>query len=229
MKNTIITTMKHFKKIRGNSLAEFATTTALMATLAATAAPKLSELSEGAKAEKTFEHIDKIIKQAGNFYQKTADWEGRGRFPGQHKFNHSVGGPDGYYENSDASSAGIAEAHNRSLQHHNVIMSDLGLRDEDGWRTFNHPTNNEWMSVFGEADWNYHQVNGNGVNIHSDHYAMEEWLSLFGWEPLNSPYQDGHYVYTVVAGGGSGDDVFPPVMYVVDIENAVHYNNVLTP
>ena len=84
------------------------------------------------------------------------------------------------------------------------------------------------MSVFGEADWNYHHVNGNGANINSDHHAMEEWLHLFGWEPLNSPYQDGHYVYTVVAGGGSGDDVFPPVMYVVDIENAVHYNNVLT-
>ena len=49
MKTTIITIMKHFKKIRGNSLAEFATTTALMATLAATAAPKLSELQKELK------------------------------------------------------------------------------------------------------------------------------------------------------------------------------------
>ena len=56
-----------------------------------------------------------------------------------------------------------------------------------------------------------------------------ERKELFGGEVLVSPYQDGHYAYTVVGGGGSVDDVFPPVIYVVDIENAVHYNNVLEP
>ena len=78
--------------MKGNSLAEFATTTALMATLAATTAPKLSEMSEGTKGEKSRNEIDKLIKQAGNFYQDTADSEGRGRLPGQEKFNLSVGG-----------------------------------------------------------------------------------------------------------------------------------------
>ena len=57
-----------------------------MATLAATAAPKLSEMSEGTKGEKSRNEIDKLIKQAGNFYQDTADSEGR-RLPGQEKFN----------------------------------------------------------------------------------------------------------------------------------------------
>ena len=95
MKQTLKNIIKNVKSIKGNSLAEFATTTALMATLAATAAPKLSEMSEGTKAEKSRNEIDKIIKQGGNFYQKTADEEGRGRFPGQPKFNISVGGPDG--------------------------------------------------------------------------------------------------------------------------------------
>ena len=52
MRNTIIASMKYFKTIRGNSLAEFATTTALMATLAATAAPKMSELTQIGKEEK---------------------------------------------------------------------------------------------------------------------------------------------------------------------------------
>ena len=33
----------------------------------------------------------------------------------------------------------------------------------------------------------------------------------------------------IVAGGGSGDDVFPPVLYVVDVENAVDFNSVLEP
>ena len=34
-----------------------------MATLAATAAPKLSEMSEGAKAEKSRNELDKMVKQ----------------------------------------------------------------------------------------------------------------------------------------------------------------------
>ena len=33
----------------------------------------------------------------------------------------------------------------------------------------------------------------------------------------------------LVAGGGSGSDVFPPVLYVVDVENAVDFNSVLEP
>ena len=59
--------------------------------------------------------------------------------------------------------------------------------------------------------------------------CTDEWLLLFGDEVLESKFQDGHYAYTVVAGGGSGDDVFPPVIYVVDVENAVDFNSVLEP
>ena len=40
--------MKYFKSVRGQSLAEFAVTTAMMATLATTAAPKFSGVGEGA-------------------------------------------------------------------------------------------------------------------------------------------------------------------------------------
>ena len=91
MKQTLKTIIRNVKSINGNSLAEFATTTALMATLAATAAPKLSEMSEGTKAEKSMNEIDKILTQARNFYQTTSDEEGRGRFPGQDKFDVPVG------------------------------------------------------------------------------------------------------------------------------------------
>ena len=83
MKQTLKRIIRNVKSIKGNSLAEFATTTALMATLAATAAPKLSEMSEGTKAEKSRNEIDKIVKQAGQFYQDTADSEGRGLVLGQ--------------------------------------------------------------------------------------------------------------------------------------------------
>ena len=70
MKQTLKTIIRNVKSINGNSLAEFATTTALMATLAATAAPKLSEMSEGAKSEKSMNEIDKILTQARNHYIK---------------------------------------------------------------------------------------------------------------------------------------------------------------
>ena len=86
MKQTIKNIWKSLSRVNGNSLAEFATVSALMATLAATAAPKLSEMSEGTKGEKSGSEIDKILTQAGNFYQATADTEGRGRFPGQEKY-----------------------------------------------------------------------------------------------------------------------------------------------
>jgi hypothetical protein len=52
MKQILKTIIRNVKSINGNSLAEFATTTALMATLAATAAPKLSEMAEGSKESK---------------------------------------------------------------------------------------------------------------------------------------------------------------------------------
>ena len=91
MRLTIKRIMRNIKSTKGSSLAEFATTTALMATLAATASPKLSEMSEGAKSEKSMNEIDKILVQARNHYQTTADTEGRGRFPGQEKYNSAVG------------------------------------------------------------------------------------------------------------------------------------------
>ena len=134
MKQTIKSILRTVKSVKGNSLAEFATTTALMATLAATAAPKLSEMSEGTKGEKSRNEIDKLIKQAGNFYQDTADSEGRGRLPGQSKFNKAVGGGD--YDNSDASSEGIAAAKAASDAHMDAIMEDLGLGASDGWRDY---------------------------------------------------------------------------------------------
>ena len=69
--------MKRFLKGRsGNTLAEFAVTTAMMATLATTAAPKFSGVGEGAKEKKTLADIDKIVKSANNFYNAKVTEEG---------------------------------------------------------------------------------------------------------------------------------------------------------
>ena len=88
----ILDHLKRFKKTSGNSLMEFAVTIGLMAILAATAAPKLSHMGENTKLSKSRSEIDKILRQASNFYQETAIKEGRGRFPGQDKYNLPVGG-----------------------------------------------------------------------------------------------------------------------------------------
>ena len=54
--------LNKIKKRTGNSLAEFAVTTAMMATLAATAAPQFGSVGEGAKEKKTMNNIDKMFK-----------------------------------------------------------------------------------------------------------------------------------------------------------------------
>ena len=225
MKQIITSIVKNIKSMRrGSSLAEFAVTTALMATLAATAAPKLSELTETGRLEKSYEDIDKIIQQAGIFYQEKADIEGRGRFPNQEKFNHPVGGAD--YDNHGGSSTDLESALSNSAMHHENIINDLGLAVTDGWKNYDDPHYNQWVSVFGDYDENKGaQITAEGANI----AGTNEWYTLFGDEFLTSPYQDGHYAYTVVAGGGTGDDIYPPVIYVVDIENAAELNNVLEP
>mgnify|MGYP000179607050 CR=1 FL=1 len=91
---------KKLKGRRGQSLAEFAVTTAMMATLATTAAPKFSGVGEGAKEKKTLADIDKIVKSANNFYNEKVTSEGRGRFPGQVKYNESVPDGGGYQDES---------------------------------------------------------------------------------------------------------------------------------
>ena len=86
--------IKKLKSRKGNSLAEFAVTTAMMATLATTAAPKFAGIGEAAKEKKTLANIDKILAAANNHYMNTLETEGRGRFPGQTKYNVKVGGVD---------------------------------------------------------------------------------------------------------------------------------------
>ena len=235
MKQLINNVLKSIKSVKGNSLAEFATTTALMATLAATAAPKLSEMSEGAKGEKSRNEIDKIVKQAGQFYQDTADLEGRGRFPNQAKFNESIGGPSGNYSNGGYGSDtySLDDDTTASNEHTDAILADLrpdAVSQEDrtlGWDRFDESHSNIWQLVF--KDSLSPSVQGVDQPFNYRNGGENEWNSLFGDEVLESKFQDGAYVYTVVAGGGTGNDVYPPTIYVADIESAVDFHNVLMP
>ena len=226
MKQTLKRIIRNVKSINGNSLAEFATTTALMATLAATAAPKLSEMSEGAKQSKSMNEIDKILTQAQNFYNDTADLEGRGRFPGQDKFDVAVGG---YTGTANVANAAVVEA-----------LDGDGTGDFDAW---NDAEGTKWRSVFGVS--NADAMQASGGQVINDVVASsgcgtcpaaakakpgnEEWMTLFAGNTLASKYQDGHLIYVVVAGGGSGTDAFPPVLYLADAENPSDFNALLEP
>ncbi len=229
MKQTLKTIIRNVKSINGNSLAEFATTTALMATLAATAAPKLSEMSEGTKAEKSMNEIDKILTQARNFYQTTADTEGRGRFPGQDKFDVRVG------EYGVARNANAATALAAAISAQDDLLSELAAMN-----VWDHDTGGKWRSVFGITNTAKDAAQDTGGDVEDDTYTYcgtcpgsklghEDWLELFAGNTLVSKYQDGHFAYAVVPGGGSGTDAFPPVMYIVDMENASDFNNVIEP
>ena len=241
MKQLINNVLKGIKSVKGNSLAEFATTTALMATLAATAAPKLSEMSEGAKGEKSRNEIDKIVKQAGQFYQDTADLEGRGRFPNQEKFNTPIGG-HAAYNNGAGTVAGeydLGTDQQNSQDHTDAIILDLrpdAVTQEErtaGWDRFDEPHANQWQMVFEgqlpDGVLNVLEATNNNVSGEGADGIVNEFAGLFGDEVLESKFQDGLYVYTVVAGGGTGNDVYPPTIYVADIESAVDFHNLMMP
>jgi hypothetical protein len=99
----------------------------------------------------------------------------------------------------------------------------------------------KWRSVFGiantaakvpdgcvvanDTDENH---TGNGVSG-NDFLGHKEWLALFAGNTLKSKYQDGHFAYAVIPGSGSGVEAEPPVLYLIDIENASQFNNVLEP
>lgn len=188
-----------FLSNKGNSLAEFAVTTALMGTLAVTAAPKFSGMSEGTKDKKTESELDKLVSAAQNFYNQTATNEGRGRFPGQERFHSRVGG----YETEDALFAVIDEA-----------------VESGAFNSYSHGEASNWCSVFGTT--NEDAPLPNSANISNDAGATvgaDEWMELFGHNAIKSPFQDGHYIYVVIPGGGSGSDSYPPVMVIADLES----------
>ena len=276
MRNFLNDLKRKVVSVSGASLAEFATTTALMATLAATASPKLSEMSEGSKRQKTVDNIDKIIQQGQQFYQDTADSEGRGRFPGQGKYDMVVGGQ----------SHGTREEYPHSsnypilseMEHYSISVALYGEWDwsADDWTggEFNHFESqraSEWLSVFGLY---YHldpnscpddtdcgstndfsdeenldnkrptghylhfddmpdNVNDNCKNCQNNNsYNVSghvEWLNLFGNDVINSPFQDGHYIYRVVPGYGTGEDATSPVLFVADLENPADFHASIQP
>ena len=59
--------------------------------------------------------------------------------------------------------------------------------------------------------------------------GREEWKKLFPSGPVGSAFQDGHLVYQVVAGSGSGSRAVSPILYLADIENPSQLHVILQP
>jgi hypothetical protein len=206
--------LNKIKRVTGNSLAEFAVTTAMMATLAATAAPQFGSVGEGAKEKKTMNNIDKIVQAANNFYNQKLDQEGRGRFPGQLKYDSAVGAPPTF-------TGDVAEA----LE--TFVESNLASLDgyTDGLSSF--------VYVFSTAVDDDDALQGDWMNVATDvSYDTDgalDFKELFANNGMSSPFQDGAYVYVVIPGFGSGTDAQAPALIVCDIENPTQLSKTLIP
>lgn len=208
------TLKKKLKSIKGNSLAEFAVTTAMMATLATTAAPRFSGIGEGAKEKKTQAEIDKIVIASSNFFNNMVTNEGRGRFPGQEKYNVAVGGYDS------------------EIELLKVIGADADQASTATFNSYDHGEGINWRSIFGVSAGNAALPTGSLVINDSGTEGHIEYMAQFANNAIKSPFQDGHYIYIVLPGGvqyvdPDGDGIYvevpcldcSPILYVADNEN----------
>ena len=198
---------------KGQSIAEFAVVTAMMSTFVSTAAPRLSNLMEEGKGQKSIQEIDKLVMQAKTFYENTAKIEGRGRLPGQDKFDMQVG-----------SYADTTEAFN-----------DLRIYNSYS----NVSISSKWVSVFDNQEGDLFQMDhvipdlDDEGNIQCNNCPQlreaghVEWYNLFNKSMLESPFQDGHYIYVVIPGSGSGEGFVAPRIIIADAENPMDLHKIL--
>ena len=210
--------IKRLKSRRGNSLAEFAVTTAMMATLATTAAPKFGQVGAGAKEKKTMNNIDKILTVANNFYNQTLSEEGKGRFPGQEKYDVAVGG---ITLAEGAQTDETLEAYVETiLDAKDSYTSELG----------------EFVYVFSPTSDDDDALQGDWMSLETsvgydagDEIGALDFKQDFGNNGMTSPFQDGSYAYLVIPGSGSGTSAQAPVLVVIDTENPSKLHKTLVP
>ena len=209
---------KKIKSRKGNSLAEFAVTTAIMATLATTAAPKFGAVGAGAKEKKTMANIDKILTVANNYYNQTLSEEGKGRFPGQEKYDVAVGGVD---LSEGASTDETLEAYIETILDAKVSYTD---------------DLSEFVYVFSPAVDDDDALQGDWMSLETsvsfdagEEVGALDFKNDFGNSGIQSPFQDGSYAYLIIPGSGSGTAAQAPVVVVIDTENPSKLHKTLVP
>ena len=211
--------VKKLKNTKGNSLAEFAVTTDMMATLTTTAAPKFAGIGEAAKEKKTLANIDKILAAANNHYMSTLETEGRGRFPGQTKYSVKVGGVD----------LGDGQQTTDALDEwtKNTLPNLLSIED---------PLGTYFVYVFAGSESDEDAIAKGIINPSADvdydeeePFANVEYRVQFATRMVDSPYQDGGYIFLVIPGSGTGTLAEPPALIVADMENPARLHRILVP
>jgi len=187
----------------------------MMATLATTAAPKFGSVGAGAKEKKTMANIDKMLTVANNFYNQTLSEEGKGRFPGQSKYDSPVGGVD-LSENQLTDDA-LEIYVETILENKESYTSDLG----------------EYVYVFSTAADDDDALQGDWMNLETtvvyDEDGAVDFKKNFGNSGISSPFQDGSYAYLVIPGSGSGTSAQSPAMVIIDTENPSKLHKTLVP
>ena len=210
--------IKKIKSNTGNSLAEFAVVTAMMGTLATTAAPKFGGVGDSAKARSTIASIDKIASAANNYYNAKVSEEGRGRFPGQTKYDEKVGGFD--LPANTLTDAAVETYLETILNTQTTYEADLtdyvyvfspAVDDDDALQ-------GDWMSLETSVSFD-----GN------NEVGALDFKNDFGNNGMSSPFQDGSYAYLVIPGSGSGTSAQAPVIVVIDTENPSKLHKTLVP
>ena len=185
-----------------------------------TAAPKFGGVGDAAKSKSTIASIDKIATAANNYYNAKVSEEGRGRFPGQTKYDEKVGGFDLPAETlTDAAVEIYLETILNTQKTYEADLTDYvyvfspAVDDEDALA-------GDWMSFAGQT----HQV-----DVLFDTDGAADFVKNFGNSGIKSPFQDGAYIYLVIAGSGSGSTAKAPALIIADAENPSELHKVLTP
>ena len=188
----------------------------MMATLAATAAPQFGSVGEGAKEKKTMNNIDKIVQAANNYYNQKLDVEGRGRFPGQAKYDEAVGSAPAISEDN------VADGLNT------FVTTNLSLIDN-----FESSGLAQFVYVFSEDAVDEDALAGGWTSpqtaVDYNQLGAEDFKLLFGENGMESPFQDGAYIYLVIPGFGSGTNAQAPALVVADAENPIQLHKTLIP
>ena len=144
--------------------------------------------------------------------------EGKGRFPGQEKYDVAVGGID---LAEGASTDQTLEAYLETiLDQKNSYTSDLS----------------EYVYVFSPAVDDDDALQGGWMNLETSvgfdgnaEVGALDFKEDFGNKGISSPFQDGSYAFLVIPGSGSGTDAQAPVMVVIDTENPSKLFKTLVP
>lgn len=199
--------MQQLRSNTGNSIAEFAVVISLMAILIGAGQVRFSQSTERGKAKKSAETINKLVMAANNFYLDKNIAEGIGRFPGQDKWNQNVPSGGGY----DSLDAAIAQI--------------------ESWTSYtnsNTPTwGQNWVSIFGKNNSKASILGEHSLKIESDDTGSKigsvEWADYI--DVMKNPYQDGHYIYTVIG----GNDHRRPTIIITDFYHPAEEYVVLQP